>query len=287
MNKSFVLSTVLVAILFFIPAITIAHGLGFVTCNGTDCSACHLADLANILIKWLFGIFFLVFAGLMTIAGFGLVTSGGNQSALEAAKSKFTNAIIGLIIMMAAWLIVDTIMRGLMKTGDGSIDGWGPWSEVKCMRQTNVAQWSRTGSDTIDPGIITPPAAPSGSASHDAAVAKLGNEFTISSSGNCSDRTRKECTSLDGIREKTLDRIMELQDKVGINLTITGGTEAGHAAGPHSHANGYKIDLRPEPRLNNYIEANFTKVSGSKWKDSNGNIYYRHEPDHWDITITN
>jgi Type IV secretion system pilin len=116
--------------------------LGFVTCNGPDCSACNLVSMINNLIRWLFGFIFLLFSVLMIKAGFGLVTSGGSQSALDAAKSSFQNAIIGLIIVMAAWLMVDTIMRGLVGGGatgvaaGNIINGWGPWSQVQCQVQT-------------------------------------------------------------------------------------------------------------------------------------------------------
>lgn len=106
----------------------------FITCEGAGCSACNLVEMANEIIVWLFGIIFLLFAVLMTVAGFGLVTSGGNPSALNAAKDKFTNAMIGLLIVMSAWLIVDTLMQSLLKDV-GEIDGFGPWATVKCQVQ--------------------------------------------------------------------------------------------------------------------------------------------------------
>ena len=104
--------------LFFLSAdVTLAQAVdpgGFVSCDGYNCSACDLVSMANTIIVWLFGIIFLIFAGLMAVAGLGLVTSGGNQSALEAAKSKFKNGIIGLITVASAWLFVDTIMKALL-----------------------------------------------------------------------------------------------------------------------------------------------------------------------------
>ena len=84
-----------------------------------------------------------------------------------------------------------------------------------------------------------------------------------------------------------MQRITELQKASGDQLIITGGTEAGHANGTYSHSNGYKIDLRPTTKLNNYITSNFEKIGDNKYKDSSGNTYWRHPPDHWDVTITN
>lgn len=268
-------------------ASAVAFG-GFVTCEGAGCSACNLVDMINIIIKWLLGFVFVIFAVLMTSAGFGLVTSGGNQSALDEAKSKFQNAIVGIIIIMAAWLIVDTVMKGLLSGGAGVISGWGPWSEVQCQVQRAPDPWSRRGNDIPVPGEVTPPSTTSGSLAHSAAVAQLGSGFTVTSSGSCSDKTQTKCTSLDGIKENTIQRVKELQVAIGVPLVVTGGTEAGHAAGPYSHANGYKIDLQVQPALNSYISNNFTSIGSNKWKDSKGNVYMRHgPPDHWDLLLTN
>ncbi|MEZ4104461.1 MAG: pilin [Candidatus Paceibacterota bacterium] len=139
-------------LVLIVPAESV-NAQGFLTCDGVDCSACNLVDTANIVIKWLFGIIFMIFAVMMTVAGFKLITSGGNTSALEDAKSKFTNAIIGLVIVMAAWLLVDTIMRGLLKGGSGEIQGYGPWTDVQCQVQTAPTKW--LGDPMSDPN--TPP----------------------------------------------------------------------------------------------------------------------------------
>ncbi len=139
----------------------------FVPCDGVDCSACDFVTMANKIIKWFFGVVFLIFAVLMTKAGFGLVTSGGSQSALDAAKSLFQNAIIGLLIVMSGWLIVDTIMRGVVGGGStgvaaGEVSGWGPWSEVKCQVQTVVTRWE---GDPQSVGAAPLPPLPGGSVS--------------------------------------------------------------------------------------------------------------------------
>ncbi len=129
-------------LLLVLPTDVVTAQGGFVTCNGVDCSACNFVELLNLLIVWLFGIVFVIFAVLMVMAGFGLVTSGGNQSALDAAKSKFTNAIIGIIIVFAAWIIVDTLLRGTLAGGAGEITGYGPWARVQCMVQTQTFEWA-------------------------------------------------------------------------------------------------------------------------------------------------
>ena len=113
---------------------TIATDQGFVPCSGVSCTPCHVVVLFNTVLKWFMGIAFLIFAFLAMKAGVSLVTSGGNPSALSSAKSSFTNAFIGLIIILAAWLIVDTLMRNLLDGGKGEIKiaDYGPWASVKC-----------------------------------------------------------------------------------------------------------------------------------------------------------
>jgi len=118
--------------IFILPDLVSAAG--FVTCNGPDCSLCNLVEMANIIIKWLIGVMMIVFAIIFVSAGMKLVTSGGNPAAKTDAKEKLTNAIIGLIIVLAGWLLVDTLMRALLKGGTGQINGV-MWTTVTCQSQ--------------------------------------------------------------------------------------------------------------------------------------------------------
>jgi len=129
-----------VFVFIFTPDLAAA---AFVQCEGTDvggvgsaCSLCDLVSMGNEILKWLIGVMMVIFSIIMVMAGFGLVTSGGNPSAKTAAKEKITNTLIGLIIVLAAWLLVDTIMKTLLPGNSGNIAGFGPWSTVKCQSQT-------------------------------------------------------------------------------------------------------------------------------------------------------
>ncbi|MCB9814760.1 hypothetical protein H6784_05095 [Candidatus Nomurabacteria bacterium] len=134
--------TLVLIVVFVLPELASAQS--FVTCSGTDCSACNIVQMANKVLVWLIAMAFLFFAVLAVIAGFGLVTSGGNSEALSSAKQKFINAFIGLIIILASFLLVDTIMRGLLNGGTGNIQGYGPWAEVQCHTQlaSTIVPWA-------------------------------------------------------------------------------------------------------------------------------------------------
>ena len=43
-------------------------------------------------------------------AGFVMVTSGGNPSKKDEAKSMIGNAVVGLIVLLGAWLVVRTVL---------------------------------------------------------------------------------------------------------------------------------------------------------------------------------
>lgn len=167
MKKSFIKFSLVIGYswIVFISAADVAFAQ-FVTCVGADCGSCQLVEMVNQIIVWLFGIAAIIFGIIMAVAGFGLVTSRGNTSALEAAKSKFTNAIIGLIIMMSAWLIIDIIMRGLLPGTEGKINGVLFWADVECTQQTTTLAYEPP-TENDPPGnvgatIPSPPSSPDG-----------------------------------------------------------------------------------------------------------------------------
>jgi hypothetical protein len=105
-----------------------------------------------------------------------------------------------------------------------------------------------------------------------------GVEWT--STGSCSDRTRPDCTSFEGLRITTVEGVLSLANASGCTLTVTGGTEAGHAPGQYSHETGYKVSFRSGPCLTNFITG-MTKVSNRKsdgaeqYLSKAGNVYAR------------
>lgn len=113
-----------------------------------------------------------------------------------------------------------------------------------------------------------------------AAAAKLSAAgITWRSTGGCTDRTIRTCTSFEGILSGTVDSLIVLKGAcTGCSIVVTGGTEVGHASGTYSHANGYKVDLAKGTALNNYITTRYTKIANRgdgypQWRSAAGNIY--------------
>jgi hypothetical protein len=84
-----------------------------VPCDGPKCTVCHLADLANNVLNA--GIYIAVFlsAVLFAWAGWKYLTSVGSPGAHEKAKEILVNVLVGLLVILGGWLVIDTIMRTL------------------------------------------------------------------------------------------------------------------------------------------------------------------------------
>lgn len=172
---------------------------------------------------------------MLTVGGFMYVTSAGNTSRVETAKTIITDSLLGIIVALFAWLFLYVINPDL----------------VEGLQLPNTAP---TGGTTPAPG--TSPGATGGTLSHATAVAALGGSITLSSSGSCSDQQNPSCTSLEGVPTKTVDWIKNLRDKSGCSLIITGGTEVGHK----THGPGLgSIDFGESNCLGTFLQNNITK----------------------------
>jgi hypothetical protein len=259
--KTLFFNFILISSVLFSPSL-VSAAPPLVPCDGIDCNACHFVEMGNTILVWLIGIMFIVFAVIMAVAGWGLVTSAGNQTALSDAKSKFTNAFIGLFIVLGAWLVVDTIMQGLLDSGDGTITGYGPWSEIECVPPEVVML--ETGTDEIG----TTGATPTGDASlAGGAMANAGARFLVDNAG----LEYKDSVSFQGVRPHVIQELTNLDAACDCNITITAVTDGSHAPGDFSHANGFKADLRTfdNPDLVRHIES---LPSAGSW--SNGTQLY-------------
>ncbi|MEU4830019.1 hypothetical protein [Streptosporangium sp. NPDC023615] len=111
----------------------------------------------------------------------------------------------------------------------------------------------------------------------------------VTSSGGCSNRQGRTCTSLQAVRSGTISSAIDLKRRSGCRLVVTGGTEVGHAPGPYSHFAGYKLDIKPNRCINRYITKNHPSqgVRGDRARlygaDGTSGPLYAREADHWDI----
>lgn len=243
-------------LLFFVtPLETSAVTSGnFLTCDGVDCSACNVVDLANRVITWLVAVLFMVFALLAARAGIGLVTSGGNPGALTAAKDSLVNAIVGLLIILASWIIVDTLMRGLNVT-----DGRGgpfPWSQVQCQVQiTPDANRSESpASANVLPQYASPTTNPASASQAQQMLSAAGVSV-------------QQGVALDGVSQDRLQEIVRLAEQCAAAMGRSCGIQVssgmrypGNPAGVGAHGTGQALDLsaRNSPVFNQWMRTQST-----------------------------
>ena len=123
--------------------------------------------------------------------------------------------------------------------------------------------------------------------------ASAASQFTSAgigwtSSGGCSDPGNSTCTSFEGLRQASVDGAITLKNASGCGLTITGGTETGHAGGTYSHAAGYKLDFSRTACLTSWVHNTYTYTGqrsdgAAMYQAASGNVY-ADEGNHWDVT---
>ncbi len=95
--------------------------------GGNFCGLCDLVQLAQNLIN--IGIFITIALSAMTFAfaGYKYMTAGGDPGKVTEARKMFTSVAIGLIIILGAWVGVDTLMKTVVDDAK-----FGPWNSLGC-----------------------------------------------------------------------------------------------------------------------------------------------------------
>lgn len=81
--------------------------------GGRVCGFSDFITLIQRVIEYIFILVLPIMAIVFAYAGYLFLTSGGSESKRTAAKKAMTSALIGVIIIMAAWLLVKTVLVSL------------------------------------------------------------------------------------------------------------------------------------------------------------------------------
>lgn len=126
-------------LVLFLPLSTKAAGL--VPCGGSDdpstikdeslpCTVCDLLVLFQNVLDFAIKIAFLIVIIFIVYGGFCWIFSGGNEANIKTGQKIMTNAIIGLVIILCAWLIVNTVFWLIAQIGGE--DKTGTWWHLEC-----------------------------------------------------------------------------------------------------------------------------------------------------------
>lgn len=109
-----VLVATLFAVVFTVPTVVSAQ---IVPDCAPDCSFEDLVALGQNILNFIVGLSIIASGVMFAVAGFLLLTAGGDIGKVSKGKKIFGYVVVGLIIVLTAWLVINTILEVL--TGRG------------------------------------------------------------------------------------------------------------------------------------------------------------------------
>ena len=141
--RYFILTGLLSISVFLVTPVFAANGL--VPCNGPDCGSCELVTLASKILNFFIEVTVSIGAVMFVIGGLTMVMSAGDTGKVSKGKEMMSNAVIGLVIVLSAWLLMDTVLK--MIVGEGS-QAYGVWEKISCTTQTQPSAYKTVESTT-------------------------------------------------------------------------------------------------------------------------------------------
>lgn len=269
------------------------------------CALQVVQNLMNVAIA----IGFMVFVLAIVYAGLTFIASPVSAQGREMGKTILMNSVIGLVIMLCAWLLVDFVMKALYNPAASGVgvERLGPWNTIlgqggrACLLEREppmgLAGISEVDPDRVGSGVTVGPASCDDIAGNELTVRNrlTGAGIPINKcpcpTGVSYSNVSGGCTTVGGLREATVNQAITLKG-VCSALGLTGGNELGHTDGGRDHESGYKIDVSSafDSCISNHTSDGYFKRDGLRgnffrFEDKCGNEYVD-EGSHWDITVT-
>lgn len=212
--------------------------------------------------EYALGVVGIVALGVIIYGAILWIVSTGNPSKIQEAKSWITGAIWGIALLLGATLILRTINPRLAEIGkiESSIEG--EIKDLKIKKETVPNILSGFNLEESSGTYKTPEQI---NQSYNAATGDVYNESQardeitkagIGAKKECLNGKSENCVSFCAsscIKRSTLDEVKNLAVASKAEVFITSATEGDHSGGRLSHAEGFKVDLRPSDDLNNFI----------------------------------
>jgi hypothetical protein len=142
---------IIFSLLILIFAPISAGAAGLVPCGGPGeqaCTTCDLLVLTQNVLEFALEMAFLIIIGFIVYGGFRWIFSLGKEENLKAGQQIITNAIIGLIIILTAWIIVNTVFWTIKQMGGD--DYTGTWFHIECPEPGSILDLPEQPSIPID-----------------------------------------------------------------------------------------------------------------------------------------
>jgi hypothetical protein len=119
-----VAEVLLTAVIIFAPLFTSAQLNRNFQCDpssGLNCSAgTSVNQLIRTVINWMLGVAFGIAVLFLIIGGFWYITSAGNEETAEKGKGTAVNAIIGIVIIILSYVIVNVVSNLVTNTNSST-----------------------------------------------------------------------------------------------------------------------------------------------------------------------
>ena len=127
-----ILPFVLISHLSFLISFSTVQAAGLVPCGGSGQSACTLCDLFGLfknLIDFAMMLIFPLATVMIIYGGFLIMTTGDSPTRAQQGRGVIKAAVIGILIALLSWLVLDTIFKVLAPNFEGN---FGPWNDISC-----------------------------------------------------------------------------------------------------------------------------------------------------------
>jgi len=239
---------------------TITYYLG----GAGACSFCDLMRLAQNIINFLVYAGVLIAALLFVNAGVLYVMSSASPGNVSKAHRIFINTLIGLIIVLAAWLVIDVVMKTLLNSttviGGQQI---GPWNNIVC--KNAIPSYNTSARPGVTSSGVSGSWAVGASGTWTPPISGVYNTAMITSSAAIS-QLQSAGVTVSGaslgpnVEQGVIDNIVALNTACGGCVVVTSLSGGSHAAGS-GHILGIKADIDDNANTVSYIQSNWTQGS--------------------------
>jgi hypothetical protein len=109
-TKKIIFSSIFLLALFYANSL---FSQGLVTCDGPNCDFAHLINTGQRIIGFIIQIGIAFSAVVFAYAGFLYLTAQGDTGQIKRAHAMFKKVVVGLLVMLGAFLIVELITSSL------------------------------------------------------------------------------------------------------------------------------------------------------------------------------
>lgn len=91
--------------------------------TGVRCSEGSIASIFRLIINWALAIAFIAAVIVLIYGGFLYITSAGNTEQATKGKTAIMNALVGVVIIVLSYIIVQIVYRFVSGSGTGGVLG--------------------------------------------------------------------------------------------------------------------------------------------------------------------